>query len=150
MAQPDRPRTFRLIEANAMLPALTALLMDIRRKIEQARALQRELRMIKAVGHDEAGRLIMAHDYRLGRERFDEVVRDIDEAVDGIERTGCQLKSAELGIVDFPGVLNGERVLFCWRLGESEITYYHRLDAGFAGRLPIGPDDDDTPLDVSS
>lgn len=140
-----QPRTFRLVEANAMLPSLTKLLTDTRTLLEQARALQRELRMIKAVGHDQSGTLIMAYDYRQTREKFGRVVQTVNEIIDSIQRTGCQLKSIELGLVDFPGTINGQPVLFCWRVGEPEIAYYHEWDAGYAGRRRILPDDDDTP-----
>lgn len=140
-----QPRTFRLVEANAMLPTLTGLLTDTRALVEQARALQRELRMIKAVGHDKYGSLIMAHDYRQTRDQFGAVVQDVNEIIDGIQRTGCQLKSIDLGLIDFPGTINGQPVLFCWRLGEPEIMHYHPWDAGYAGRRRILPDDDDTP-----
>lgn len=141
----DGPRKFTLMEANAMLPSLTAVLTDVRRGIERARGLQKELRMIKAVGHDDEGALIMAHDYRMARERFDAVLHDLNEKIDAIERTGCQVKSAELGIVDFPGTLNGRSVLFCWRVGEAEIGHYHLSDEGFAGRRRLKSSDDDTP-----
>lgn len=145
MPPPSYPRVFRLAEANAMLPMLTKIIADLQEKLELARALQRELRMIKAVGHDESGVLIMAADYRLCRGRFDATAQEIDQAVERVHRRGCRLKSIELGIVDFPGVVNGEPVLFCWRIGEPEIAYYHGLYDGFAGRRPLPPRGVDAP-----
>lgn len=152
MSQSPFPRVFRLAEANAMLPMLTQIIADLRTKLETARALQRELRMIEAVGHDESGVLIMAEDYRTCRARFRATAEEIDDIVERVHRRGCQLKSIELGIVDFPGVVDGEPVLFCWRFGEPEIAFYHGINDGFAGRRPLrrgsidtGPDDGDGP-----
>lgn len=142
----DRPRYFRLAEVNAMLPTLQRLLIRLRSLVEEARARHRELRIIKAVGHHEDGTLIMAPDYRVARERFDTTVQEADEIIDSIQRTGCMLKSVDLGLIDFPAVINGEVVLLCWRMGEPEVMYYHEWDTGYAGRRRLTPEDDDTPL----
>lgn len=142
----DRPRYFRLDEVNEMLPTLRLSVARLRTLVEEARARHRELRMIKAVGHHEDGTLIMATDYRVARERFEATVREADEIIDGIQRTGCMLKSVDLGLIDFPAVINGEEVLLCWRVGEPEIMYYHEWDSGYAGRRRLRPDDDDTPV----
>jgi len=47
------------------------------------------------------------------------------------------VKDAGTGLVDFPGTLDGEPVLFCWRLGEDRVDHYHTETEGFAGRRPI-------------
>jgi hypothetical protein len=39
---------------------------------------------------------------------------------------------------DLPGERDGEPVLWCWLEGDADITWYHRLDTGFAGRRPTG------------
>lgn len=147
MAQVDeKPRYFRLAEVNAMLPTLQQLIIKLRTLVEEARARHRELRMIKAVGHHEDGTLIMATDYRLTRKRFDATVREANEIIDSIQRTGCMMRSVDLGLVDFPAVINGEEVLLCWRIGEPEVMYYHGWNDGYAGRRALRPDDDDTPI----
>ena len=33
--------------------------------------------------------------------------------------------------------MDGREVFLCWRLGEPEVSYWHDLDAGFAGRQPL-------------
>jgi hypothetical protein len=55
--------------------------------------------------------------------------------------TGCLVKDLDLGLLDFPSVLNNEEVYLCWKLGEERIRYYHRQDEGYAGRKPIDPRD---------
>ncbi len=57
--------------------------------------------------------------------------------IDSIHRKGEELKDIDLGLVDFPAVINGEEVLLCWKRGEETITHYHGLHDGFAGRKPI-------------
>lgn len=141
----DTPRYFRLAEVNAMLPTLRTLLEQLRALVEEARARHRELRMIKAVGHHADGTLIMAPDYRIARERFEAAVREANDIIDSIQRTGCVVRSVDLGLVDFPAVINGEEVLLCWRMGEPEVMYYHGWQDGYAGRRQLLPGDDDTP-----
>ncbi|MFD0870620.1 Uncharacterized conserved protein (DUF2203) [Chlamydia abortus] len=51
-----------------------------------------------------------------------------------IAHKGAELKDIELGLVDFPAVINGEEVLLCWKLGEDKINHYHGLDDGYFGR----------------
>jgi hypothetical protein len=36
--------------------------------------------------------------------------------------------------VDFPALRDGREVYLCWQEGEDEITHWHEIDAGFAGR----------------
>lgn len=141
----ETPRYFRLAEVNAMLPTLRTLIVQLRALVEEARSLHRELRLIKAVGHHADGTLIMAPDYRIARERFEATVQEANDIIDSIERTGCMLRSVDLGLVDFPAVINGEEVLLCWRMGEPEVMYYHGWGDGYAGRRELLPEDDDTP-----
>jgi hypothetical protein len=55
--------------------------------------------------------------------------------------TGCLIKDLDIGLLDFPAIVNNEEVYLCWKLGEDRIRYYHRQDEGYAGRKPIDPRD---------
>ena len=71
------------------------------------------------------------------RARLTEFMREILEL-------GAEPKNGPGGVinlVDFPGHRNGELVYLCWQLGEPEVKYWHPLDAGFAGRTIIVPDE---------
>lgn len=59
------------------------------------------------------------------------------DAIERIEQTGCLVKDIDVGLVDFPSVVNDERVYLCWKLGEERIGYWHGMDEGFAGRKPL-------------
>jgi hypothetical protein len=50
---------------------------------------------------------------------------------------GAQVKGFAPLLLDFPGDVEGTEVLWCWMEGDDEIAWYHRLDAGFAGRRRI-------------
>jgi hypothetical protein len=55
---------------------------------------------------------------------------------------GAQVKGFAPLLLDFPGESGGEAVLWCWLEGDDGITWYHRADAGFAGRRRLGASHD--------
>lgn len=60
--------------------------------------------------------------------------------IDALAALGCELKDLQRGLIDFPALYRGRPVYLCWLLGEPDITQYHDLDTGFAGRQPIPED----------
>ena len=63
----------------------------------------------------------------------------IEGLIDELEDLGCYFKdwNFEIGLVDFPAVIAGEKVLLCWRSDEPKISWYHHMEDGYVGRLPI-------------
>lgn len=127
-------RYFSVAEANRLLPKLTALLYRLQELQAEARSRYEEMERIKAVGYRPDGKLILLYDYLQAKEAFSELVGTANSLIQEIHRMGCQLKDLQMGLVDFPALLDGQEVLLCWRLGEAEVAYYHAVDAGFAGR----------------
>ncbi|MDP9396506.1 MAG: DUF2203 domain-containing protein [Actinomycetota bacterium] len=58
----------------------------------------------------------------------------LDELMAQVQQTGAELKGFAPLLVDFAAELDGVPVLLCWLEGDSELTWYHRRDLGFAGR----------------
>jgi hypothetical protein len=56
-----------------------------------------------------------------------------------LEELGCTFRywNSQMGVVDFPAVIDGEEVMLSWRTDESEVRYYHTLRAGYIGRRPV-------------
>ena len=67
------------------------------------------------------------------------VARELAKTIDDIVAHGAEIKDLDEGLIDFPALRHGETVLLCWKLGEDEIRYWHRVEDGFAGRqeLPL-------------
>jgi len=63
--------------------------------------------------------------------------RQLAKLVDEIAERGAEVKDLDEGLIDFPALREGETVLLCWRLGEEEIGFWHRIEDGFAGRRPL-------------
>jgi hypothetical protein len=63
--------------------------------------------------------------------------RWLAHTVDEIAEHGAEVKDLDEGLIDFPALHGSETVLLCWKLGEDEIRYWHRVEDGFAGRRPV-------------
>jgi hypothetical protein len=68
---------------------------------------------------------------------FRAMVDTLREEVDAIGELGCSIKDIETGLVDWPALHDGREVLLCWRYGEAEVSHWHEVHDGFAGRQPI-------------
>jgi hypothetical protein len=44
------------------------------------------------------------------------------------------LRDLDRGLVDFPSIRGAQEVYLCWVDGEEDISFWHELDAGYAGR----------------
>ena len=125
-------RSFNLNEANSLLPLL-------RNRIGRIVKIHRRLREIQAAhrrSFDEArmrGNAPVHPAYFLGLERM-------QAALQRVTAMGCHVKDLETGLIDFPATLEGRTVFLCWRLGENQVRYWHEMDSGYAGRLPIDND----------
>jgi hypothetical protein len=75
-----------------------------------------------------------------GSRALSQIVQDfekLDALVHQILDMGVLIKDVNIGLLDFPALRNEQEVYLCWQHGESNIAYWHEVDAGFAGRQPI-------------
>ena len=54
-----------------------------------------------------------------------------------LERLDVVVRDLERGLVDFPALIDGREVYLCWLLDEPQITHFHAVESGFAGRRPL-------------
>jgi hypothetical protein len=127
---------FTVEQANATLPLVRAIIQDI---TELARDLRDRHERLSRLHPGERGRseahqeeLLQAQtDIERGKDRMIEYERELRDL-------GVELKDYFVGLIDFPCWMNGCEVYLCWRLGETEVAYWHELDAGFSGRKRLG------------
>jgi len=130
---PMRERQFTVDQANALVPRLQAFIERLQRSALELRAERDAMARRLAVEPDRVPveRLLAE---RPGLRR---VVEALDGAIEGIQTLGVELKDAELGLVDFPAVIDGEPAYLCWQFGEDRVRFWHRRAEGFAGRRPL-------------
>jgi len=76
-----------------------------------------------------------------GNKALSAMVQDferLDALIHQILDTGVQIKDINSGLLDFSAMRNGREVYLCWKYGEGDIAFWHEVDAGYAGRQPIG------------
>src|SRR6266568_2464889 len=72
------------------------------------------------------------------RRPTDPVAKEINALLLEIAHFGVDVKDPDQGLIDFPAIRRGREVLLCWKLGEGDrISYWHSLEAGYAGRKLI-------------
>jgi hypothetical protein len=120
---------FTLDEANDLIPRLSGLMERV----------QREFLALKKVLDRTRGELPL--EQQLESSRQDPVVlqmlTSLNEVITEIEQLGCHFKGVDLGLVDFPAIINGQVAYYCWQHGENEIGFWHGLEEGFSGRHPL-------------
>jgi hypothetical protein len=75
--------------------------------------------------------------------RIQKMADDVEDFMAELEDIGCFFKdwNFQIGLVDFPAILDGKEVFLCWRSDEDNIMYYHEMETGFAGRKIIPPEE---------
>jgi len=129
------PRYFSLEDANALVPRLTEIVIEMQAKKPRLDALREELGEMTETASGN-GHLI-EDDMRTKRSTAEALVEELNKLVTELNEIGCELKGVEEGLVDFPSQREGRTVYLCWKLGEERIEWWHELDTGFAGRQPL-------------
>jgi hypothetical protein len=132
-----KQKTFTLEEAHALLPVLRSLIkraMDDKGVIE---AVEKELQDLKHRILLSGGLFVDVPAVARRRAERDKAFQDIKDTLAEIDAIGVQVKDLDVGLLDFPCVVEDEIVLLCWKYGENEIEFWHGMEEGFRGRKPI-------------
>lgn len=128
-------QVFTVEQANRTLPLVRKIVEDV---VQQHRRWREAILELDLVASS-----LRAEDPSERAATLERTVQTLAREIDGYKREledlGIQLKDPRLGLVDFPSEMNGRTVLLCWRLGESEVQFWHELDSGYAGRQPLSP-----------
>ncbi len=130
-------KTFTLAEAQRLLPVLKSLLkraMDSKQIIEE---IEKELQDLNHRILLSGGLFVDVPKVAKRRAERDKAVQAAKDAMAEVEAIGVQVKDLDMGLLDFPCVVDDQIVLLCWKYGEEKIEFWHGLEEGFRGRKPI-------------
>ena len=130
-------RTFTVSEAQTLLPVLESLLrsaMEAKALIEE---VDGELQSLANRIFINGGTLVDVVSVARRKAQREKAVQRAKDAVAEIDATGVQVKDLDIGLLDFPCVVEGDVILLCWKMGEKTIAHWHGTQEGFAGRKPI-------------
>ncbi len=130
------PKYFTLEEARVSLPWLRNQLGDIAAARQELLRLQPQmeslLRAVRTNGHGDTDARLAAT-----RRAMEQVTERLSRLAGEVQERGIILRDPQRGLVDFPSWRGGRVVFLCWVSGEVDITYWHDIDAGIAGRQPL-------------
>jgi hypothetical protein len=131
---PDR--LFTPAEANSALPEVrdaAERLVGLRGRLRDLDRQQRDL--VTAIGGN--GGSYTGNDLNAAQDELRTLADAANACTDRLLDLGVVVKDADLGILDFPAMRDGQMVLLCWRVGEESVGYWHGMSDGFAGRKTI-------------
>ena len=125
---------FTVEEANQVLPLVRSIVRDVVDDFRELRGAGRERRALEV---ETAG--------SPGAERYIEELKDkvneyssrIESYLRELSDLGLEVRDLELGLVDFPALIEGEPAYLSWRLGEDQVCWWHPADKGFSDRTPV-------------
>jgi hypothetical protein len=121
-------RLYTLREASA----LTGPLAEVLQAMRSARAVLTDRALV-----DLLARRAPANGGGPDGRTFAEAALAFSRGLAQIAAWGVVVRDLDSGLCDFRARREDRDVYLCWRLGEERIGYWHELDAGFRGRLPL-------------
>jgi hypothetical protein len=125
---------FSLQEAIDLLPTVRELLLQLQAGNDD---LDTQSTVLDALLVMSGGGSGLNRDLEEARAYIEETAVRLEATLAQLDGMGVELKGIEQGLVDFPSERDGRIVYLCWRQGEDTISWWHGLDAGFAGRQPL-------------
>lgn len=125
--------TFTLDDANRMLPLVARIVDDVVKHYEEWQRTVEEFEVAAALSRADDP----TPEAEALQHRAQYLAREIQGFLGELAGLGLEFKGFELGLVDFPGEVDGRRIFWCWKRGESAVQFWHDVESGYAGRRPV-------------
>lgn len=122
-------------EANKALPLVRMIVSDIVRQDRIVEDLHQRLSMLTKERRRPSND-VYAEEIAQFQAELEAENAKLGSYVEELIKLGVELKGSD-GLCDFYCMMDGREVFLCWRLGEPEVSFWHDLDSGFAGRKPL-------------
>ena len=111
-----------------MLPQIRAWFSEINALTGRIQDIDRNFAPRVKAGEDLGGLQISQQFRDMARVHF--ILHEFQE-------NEIQVKDLQRGLIDFPALLDEQEIFLCWEHSENDITHWHELESGFAGRKPL-------------
>ncbi len=129
-------RYYGIDEANATLHEVEPILSALRDQRVELIEL-RDRAVAAAPDDDKPASDAAAEALRLLRLRMQGLIDQMQAGVARLVELDVMLRDISTGLIDFPALASGRPIWLCWRLGEGDVTHWHRHDEGFDSRRPL-------------
>jgi hypothetical protein len=130
-----KKKHFTVEEANRTLPLVKAIVGDIVRQFQTVSELRQRLSLV-LTEHRRPASDPYSEELAQSQAELELQESQLGKYIDELSRLGVELKGPD-GLCDFYSMRDGREVYLCWRLGEPEVSHWHELSAGVAGRQPL-------------
>jgi hypothetical protein len=130
-------KTFTLEEAEMLLPTLRSLLQRCMKGKTLIEEVEKEFQDLHHRAFLHGGLSLDIQNVARRRAEGDKALQNVKDTIAEIDAIGVQVKDLDMGLLDFPCLVDGAIVLLCWKLGEASIQFWHGVEEGFRGRKPI-------------
>lgn len=120
---------FTVGEANKLLPRVRPLATTVMQLHSKIVALSDEIESVLEKSRFDSGSRA-ASEMVLLFQRY-------EAAMKKLQYIGIQVKDPATGLCDFPARYDGREILLCWKVGETEVEWWHDHTSGFRGRRHI-------------
>jgi hypothetical protein len=124
-------------EANKALPLVRMIVSDIVRQDRIVEDLQQRLGALSKERRRPSND-VYAEEIAQFQSELDTEKGKLGSYFEELMKLGVEFKGPD-GLCDFYSMMDGREVFLCWRLGEPAVSFWHDLDAGYAGRQPLEP-----------
>jgi hypothetical protein len=128
-------KQFTVEQANATLPLVRRIVQDVVTHYRAWNEKLNEIDLVAASGRAADNEIAD----RLGAEA-QVLAKEIESFRRELADLGIEMKDPGIGLIDFPSTMGSRPVYLCWRLGETEVGFWHEIHAGYAGRQPLIPE----------
>jgi len=125
---------FTVDEANQILPLVRSIVRDVVNDFRELRGAGRERRALEVETSGSRG--AQQHIEEL-KEKVSGFSARIESYLRELSDLGLEVRDLELGLVDFPTLIDGEPAYLSWRLGETKVSWWHPADKGFSERTRV-------------
>lgn len=122
-------RLFTLAEANRLIPQLQRHLAAVKQAKAVLIRTKDEIKKASSKAALGGGSFAGPH--------YITSLEEISENLEAIQELGVLVKDLDIGLCDFPHMLNGRIVYLCWKLGETEVQWWHEVNTGYMDRQPL-------------
>ena len=131
---PVKAVLFTVEEANELLPEIRTILDEFKDRKKIFFELKEEVfELTKIVDSEEYRSEELSNKERI----LTATSKEIENLFEEIAKFGCVVKDIDNGLVDFISIFQGKKVFLCWKQGEDNVSWYHDMQTGFAGRKKI-------------
>jgi hypothetical protein len=128
---------FSVEEANRLVVAIRSPLERLCAQKRELDRLESRIAVLQVATHGADAENPDAKELATLGEKRQRLGSMIARGLGELHEQGAVVKDLDRGLCDFYALMGDRLVFLCWHLGEAEVTHWHTLADGFAGRRPL-------------